>query len=316
MEVQIISKEIIKPSSSTPQNLKTYNLSLPDQLAPPVYIPIILFHSPALENGYKISDHLKKSFSETLTHFYPLAGRINDEFSIDCNDDGAPYVEACVNGDMSTVLVQEPGVHKLEKLLPCNPHDLSSQVILAAQINHFDCSGIAISIRIWHAIANASAVASFITSWATIASGANFDINGVIFDSTSLFPPQDLRGFSLHNFKRRSRKWAVFGTSDSGGNCGRHHLPAVMAGNGEEHVATMSVGNLRESIERKNKEYVRKIHAEGRYFEFLKKNSEELGKNPNLMKVFGFSSWCRFPFYEADFGWGKPIWVGTALKLY
>ncbi|CAK9174044.1 unnamed protein product [Ilex paraguariensis] len=22
-----------------------------------------------------------------------------------------------------------------------------------------------------------------------------------------------------------------------------------------------------------------------------------------------FSSWCRFPLYEADFGWGKPDWV-------
>lgn len=26
---------------------------------------------------------------------------------------------------------------------------------------------------------------------------------------------------------------------------------------------------------------------------------------------FGFSSWCKFGFYEADFGWGKPIWVSS-----
>ena len=25
--------------------------------------------------------------------------------------------------------------------------------------------------------------------------------------------------------------------------------------------------------------------------------------------VFLFTSWCRFPFYEADFGWGKPVWI-------
>ena len=24
-----------------------------------------------------------------------------------------------------------------------------------------------------------------------------------------------------------------------------------------------------------------------------------------------FSSWIRFPFYETDFGWGKPTWVCT-----
>ena len=22
-----------------------------------------------------------------------------------------------------------------------------------------------------------------------------------------------------------------------------------------------------------------------------------------------FSSWCRFPFYEVDFGWGNPTWM-------
>ncbi|KAJ4710092.1 Vinorine synthase-like [Melia azedarach] len=30
-----------------------------------------------------------------------------------------------------------------------------------------------------------------------------------------------------------------------------------------------------------------------------------------------YTSWCRFPFYEADFGWGKPIWAtlpNTMLK--
>ena len=26
---------------------------------------------------------------------------------------------------------------------------------------------------------------------------------------------------------------------------------------------------------------------------------------------FGFSSWCNFGFYEADFGWGTPIWVSS-----
>ncbi|KAK7359426.1 hypothetical protein VNO77_01386 [Canavalia gladiata] len=28
--------------------------------------------------------------------------------------------------------------------------------------------------------------------------------------------------------------------------------------------------------------------------------------------LFIFASWCRFPMYEADFGWGKPIWVTTS----
>uniref|UniRef100_A0A2N9HG74 Uncharacterized protein n=1 Tax=Fagus sylvatica TaxID=28930 RepID=A0A2N9HG74_FAGSY len=30
--------------------------------------------------------------------------------------------------------------------------------------------------------------------------------------------------------------------------------------------------------------------------------------------VFMFTSWCRFPLYEADFGWGKPIWFSCRAR--
>ncbi|KAK9113517.1 hypothetical protein Syun_020314 [Stephania yunnanensis] len=26
---------------------------------------------------------------------------------------------------------------------------------------------------------------------------------------------------------------------------------------------------------------------------------------------YDVSSWLRFPFYEADFGWGTPVWIGV-----
>lgn len=34
-------------------------------------------------------------------------------------------------------------------------------------------------------------------------------------------------------------------------------------------------------------------------------------QNPEVSS-FWFSSWCKFSFYEADFGWGKPEWVSSA----
>lgn len=202
MEAQIISKQIIKPSSSTPQRLRTYTLSLLYQLVPPIYVPMIFFYSATSENSSIKSHHLKTSLSKTLTHFYHLAGRIKDSFSIDCNDEGALYIEAHVDGDMSMIL-QEPDIHMLEKLLPCNTHevssDISSQVILAIQVTDFDCGGIAVTVCIKHAVADSSAVGSFLSSWAAVARGTNGDIDGVIFDRPSLFPPQDVESLALHN---------------------------------------------------------------------------------------------------------------------
>ncbi|XP_074336245.1 vinorine synthase-like [Apium graveolens] len=44
--------------------------------------------------------------------------------------------------------------------------------------------------------------------------------------------------------------------------------------------------------------------------------SSEMRKSrmdPNIYFAGTFTSWCNFPFYQvADFGWGKPIWVGLS----
>nr|GMD38533.1 vinorine synthase-like [Ipomoea batatas] len=68
---------------------------------------------------------------------------------------------------------------------------------------------------------------------------------------------------------------------------------------------------------------IRKINAE--YVEALqngKGHSERLRKWHEIMFSKGeaefckFSSWCRFPIYEVDFGWGRPAWACTATVPY
>ncbi|KAK7832060.1 vinorine synthase [Quercus suber] len=97
MEVEVISKETIKPSSPTPDNLRHQQLSFLDQIQPPVYMPLVLFY-PKVEgaNFSKVQqcDKIKKSLSEALTLFYPLAGRVKGNLYIDCNDEGVHYREA------------------------------------------------------------------------------------------------------------------------------------------------------------------------------------------------------------------------------
>ncbi|XP_065859713.1 stemmadenine O-acetyltransferase-like [Euphorbia lathyris] len=372
MEVQIMFKEIIKPSSSTPQHLKNYKLSLLDQLAPSFYIPIILFYPSTPQTSSKEkSDRLKKSFSETLTLFYPLAGRMKNNYSIDCNDEGAFYAEAHITGEMSMIL-QDPQVEQLEKLLPFNSQEMSSNgEILGAQVNHFNCGGMAISICICHQTADASTGASFATTWARIASGeATTNIKGTIYDCTSIFPPQKTEGISWNEFAEKDllsnsvmkrfvfdrskvatlREKVAIGCLDLPSrvetltaiiweavlestninnaiiavNLRKRMIPAlpelslgsinqaafVNCSKNENRIDYYNlVGKIHESIGMMKNDYIRKIHEGGRYFEVLK----DLAENP--MNVFTFSSWCRFPFYEVDFEWGKPVWVTTTLKF-
>ncbi|CAK7345068.1 unnamed protein product [Dovyalis caffra] len=308
MEVQIISKEILKPSSYTPHHLRTYKLSVLDQLAPPHYIPIILFYSPSSEYFCRKSDHLKKSFPKTLTHFYPFAGRIKDDFSINCNDDGAAFIEADVDTGEISMVLEQADINQLEQLLQCSPYGKSSKL----STDH---------ICIWHAVADASTLATFANSWAAITSVSNNISNEVIFEGTTLFPPQDLSSFSLHNFVKEDelreivmRRFLFDGSKVAALRAEDKYCNGCSRFAEENETATATAIYWKLLPSDNSKLAREKLHAGGGYFNFLKKAGEQARKSPNL-RVFGFSSWCKFPFYEADFGWGKPIWSSPALKL-
>ena len=201
MEVQIVSIENIKPSSPTPQNLKIFKLSLLDQLIPAPYAPMVLFYSKndlMITNNVDRQTHkrlavLKKSLSDTLTRFYPLAGKIKDDLSIECNDEGAYYVETRVNCCLDEFLNQPDIVLLVNKFLPCEPILKESNVgtyVTNIQVNVFECGGIAIGLCISHKILDGAAQSTFLKAWTTTARGG-----GVInpnFIANSLFPTKDM----------------------------------------------------------------------------------------------------------------------------
>ncbi|KAL7209266.1 hypothetical protein ACSBR1_030911 [Camellia fascicularis] len=102
-DVEIVSSETIKPSSPTPSHLKTFNLSLLDQINLPFYIPTTIFYSPTI-NAKQTLQNLKDSLAKALSIFYPLAGRIKDHLSIDCNDERVLFSQAKVNCQLSEFL--------------------------------------------------------------------------------------------------------------------------------------------------------------------------------------------------------------------
>ncbi|OVA01967.1 Transferase [Macleaya cordata] len=204
MKVEVVSRETIKPSSPTPHHLRTFNLSFLDQIAPPT---IDGDHNENYKS--RRCDVMKKSLSESLTRFYPLAGRIkdDDDSSVDCNDDGVDYLEAKVtNGGGLSQFIQDPDVNVQRRFLPFQPFDIdpsdeaTSKVLLAVQVSIFDDSagGIVIGMCISHRLADASSLSTFINDWAATARGATDEqINkGPCFELPTLFPKVDLMGYT------------------------------------------------------------------------------------------------------------------------
>ncbi|KAK1431304.1 hypothetical protein QVD17_07761 [Tagetes erecta] len=195
---EIISKENIKPSSPTPQNLKSYNLSILDQLVPAPYAPIILYYPNQLSsNDLDIQQRLKSmkdSLSQTLTRFYPLAGTIKSDLLIDCNDVGATFVVARVNTRLNEFL-NHLDLDLINQFLPCESGftagSNAGSGVSHVQVTIFECCGIAISVCISHKILDGAALSSFLKSWA----GTSYGSKEVVYPDTSapsLFPAKDL----------------------------------------------------------------------------------------------------------------------------
>ncbi|XP_071710743.1 epi-neemfruitin B 7-O-acetyltransferse L7AT-like [Rutidosis leptorrhynchoides] len=197
VNVEIISNEYIKPSSPTPQHLKTYNLSILDQLIPAPYAPIILYYPNQDHlNEFEVQErlkHLKDSLSKTLTCFYPLAGTIKDDLCIDCNDVGAYFAVTRVNTRLD-VFLNRPDFDLVNRFLPREPYfngSIEGSCVSNIQVNIFECFGIAISLCISHKVLDGAALSTFLKAWA----GSSFGSKDVVYpnmSAPSLFPAKDL----------------------------------------------------------------------------------------------------------------------------
>jgi shikimate O-hydroxycinnamoyltransferase len=383
MNVEIISNEIIKPSSPTPHHLRNFKLSFLDQIAPPLYIPIILFYDSKKDGDvdpFERSLSLKESLAETLTRYYPLAGiPINEDFSINCNDEGVDYIQARVPCKLSQ-MVDNPKGKELIQLLPFEPYhscaeNIGKEILLAVQYNIFECGGVAIAVCVSHKIADGTSAVTFVNAWAGTSRGAS-EVISPSFDATLHFPPRDTTGFMPNEamskekivtkrfvFDKSSiatlRKEAsiAFGPEDRGpsrveaisafiwkrfmamakakqGNNKPKLFAALHAVNLRERMVPQlpvhSFGNLwriviatspveiekdyrflmsqlRNSIMEINAEFLTKLKDDVGHLDSIKKAGKQFSHGE--IEFCNFTSWCRFPVYEVDFGMGKPTWV-------
>lgn len=168
MEVEIISMEKIKPSSPTPDHLRNYKLNLLDQFIPAAYAPVVIFFqnhdASARFRVLERLDLLKRSLSETLTRFFPLAGTIKDDVSIDCDDQGACFTTAKVEYILDDFL-ECPDLKVIAQFLPCGIASTGFGVT-NIQANVFGCGGIALGVCISHRVLDGTALSNFFKSWA------------------------------------------------------------------------------------------------------------------------------------------------------
>ncbi|KAG6713759.1 hypothetical protein I3842_05G170000 [Carya illinoinensis] len=327
------------PSSLTPHHLRDYTLSFIDQISPQIFMPYVLFYPRDADSDLNSfadrQDWIKKSLSEALALFYPLAGRVKDNSFIECNDEGVHYVEAKVNCTLSKFL-EDPNPSEKIKFLP---HDLDddNELPLAVQVSVLNCGGIVIGLAFAHEVMDGSSFFLFLSSWAAIArSGSN--IPTPVYESAIIFPPENGptynpgRGtgkekISIQRFVFDSSAIARLKAEYSSDSSSiKYPSPTrvealsafifsrlVAATHPEANPNKSYIVPVRDAIRKVDINYV-KSHREGGANFTFQLDMERLMKRE--MVTLCFASLCRFPIYEADFGWGKPVCTGSARLLF
>ncbi|KAK9080541.1 hypothetical protein SSX86_000299 [Deinandra increscens subsp. villosa] len=333
MKVTILSKELIVPSSPTPSDLKTYKFSFIDQQIPPYYIPLILYysydHDSTIETQSQITIKLKTSLSKTLTHFYPLAGRLTgDQNAVDCTDQGVQFLVARVESSNLLDIIKSPTIQDLNNLVKVDESYVEEQ--LAIQVNLFDCGGIAVGVSMSHRIGDACSISSFVSHWFTVAKRTGPHrgvrtkwsptrpllvyptrvevVTALIWKCGTMALGDCKSSVAFHtiNFRRRTKP------SLQDHQFGNLFKMAVAVAHPTENMASRVI-KLRDSFNKIDDEYVKSLMGENGV-EISKANFKQIRKFmlQEGVGVFRFGSWCRFGFNEGDFGWGKPFWVSSA----
>ncbi|KAH6779008.1 hypothetical protein C2S52_010245 [Perilla frutescens var. hirtella] len=371
MKVHKINTKLIKPHTPTPENLKKYNISFLDQFMEGMKLGVVLFYESKPENQ---NQQLEESLAKILVQFYPLAGRyMKKDHLVDCNDEGAEFVEAEALDIELMDLVTKTEIDQLNHLFPADADD--ENPLLSIQATHFPCGGLTISIRVSHIIFDASSLWTFIAAWsnATNPDSSKTLITPPSFPIPSLLPFMDLgrstpskelideitvkrlvfnkeaiarlrSKIKLNmNGKRISRVrvvCAVIATTlirvDRANHGKNRSLAILQTINMRERTfppqPKHACGNFAITSQTQTEEIGMEelVHVMGEsveesiadYGELLSPDRDArsiimnaLGniskqvRNPET-NVVDFTDWSKFGFYEADFGWGKPVWTG------
>ena len=393
MEVKLeeTGREVIKPSSPAPHD--RLQLSVLDLTCPAIYVATtFLYKSTARESPEIISRRLKISLSETLSHFYPLAGR-QDGLSICCNDEGVIFTEARTDLLLSDFL-RNLSTDSLAAFLPEIDQGESAGTwpLLRVKVSFFGSgSGIAVTVGISHQICDATSLLTFVQGWAATAKGTTTSTCTPHFAGATIYPPPDtsfrspsiddvyeLQGKCVTNrlvFKSSkidelkckaasesvrtptrveaimSLIWRCAANASRSNSLSPKSTVMTQAMDLRLRIPSNvlpqdSMGNLQTCFfvkkgaesELEIDEMVadfRKTKEE--FSEMIKENLQGCDNDTtnittttlgqNLLTVMGDfvsecykphvdlytrSSWCKKPFYEVDFGWGNPVWMGPA----
>ncbi|KAG0476580.1 hypothetical protein HPP92_013421 [Vanilla planifolia] len=157
---------LITPCAPTPKH-KLYLSNLDDQRFLRFSIKYLYLFKKSVE-----AEWLKFSLSKVLVEYYPLAGRVRvssedaEKLEVDCNSEGALFVEAYVNLSVEEFLEgsQRPNASWRKLLFKVDSHNFVGAPLII-QVTHLRCGGMILCTGISHCLCDGIGTVQFLQAW-------------------------------------------------------------------------------------------------------------------------------------------------------
>ncbi|KAJ7979880.1 vinorine synthase-like [Quillaja saponaria] len=332
--MELISRETIKPLIPTPPHLRTYTLSFFDHISTTNYVPIIFFYTTNIDDPIsEISNLLKKSLSQILTQYYPLADKLQWEahswsstllaIQINFFDSGGMAISVCMSHKIADAVTMTNFVKDWSNICLIPESNSFRQPVLNSAIV-FPQGNLpvikpeaemrkikTVTRRYVFDSSKIDALKAMVSSHLQIIPTRVQVVLALLHRCAASAMRSNHPTTLMQLVNLRPRMEPPLPTN-SMGNMSWHCCISTADHQPELHDL---VSKLKESLEKFTETYVKKFKGEEWFTSIMEclKEIYLMGQTKNLV-LYNCSSWCRFGHYEVDFGWGKPIWVTSSIS--
>ncbi|KAH9294040.1 hypothetical protein KI387_040761, partial [Taxus chinensis] len=175
LHVNIIERVKVAPCLPSPKAI--LQLSSVDNITR-CFVSILLVYDGVSTVSAHPAKTIREALSKVLVYYSPFAGRLrnkeNGDLEVECSGEGAVFVEAMADNDLSVLQDLDEYNPSLQQLIFSIPMDTNIEDLhlLSVQVTCFTCGGFVVGISFYHSICDGKGMGQFLKGMSEFCRGA------------------------------------------------------------------------------------------------------------------------------------------------
>ncbi|KAH9328816.1 hypothetical protein KI387_000924, partial [Taxus chinensis] len=203
LHVNIIERAKVPPCLQSPKAI--LQLSCVDNIIR-CFTSILLVYDRVSTVSANPAKTIREALSKVLVYYSPFAGRLrnkeNGDLEVECSGEGAVFVEAMADNDLSVLQDLDEYNPSLQQLIFTVPIDtkIEDLHLLSVQVTGFICGGFVVGISFYHSICDGKGLGQFLEGMSEISRGAFRPSLEPIWNR-EMVKPDDLMYFQFYHYE-------------------------------------------------------------------------------------------------------------------